>query len=306
MSNFALCTTRTYQYRAKGKKTVFSSHLCRKVYKHFFDYRSMTKEEQAKSNDSDAIMQSTSVEMDEAGVAPVDDRPNRKAFSERFAKRHSDIDFEDKEARYGAMNDDADMLSTYEKSGQALSKMLDNNKWLAAMVIDSTRKGMHPFEWMASQGIDIKAALEDEEMGKKVADQITKYQEKVAEQEKHGEQLMKNLQKSREALDKLGLSDEEADDLYGKVWAVIGDAEGGNISTDTWKLFQQAYNYDSDISSARDEAAMQARNEKIQNKVRSSASEGIPPSLASSGNGNKPAQPKQQKKKSSFFDGLID
>lgn len=89
---------------------------------------------------------------------------------------------------------------------------------------------------------------------------------------------------------------------------MIADAEEGNISADTWKLFQNAYNYDGDIASARDEAAMQARNEKIQNKVRSSATEGIPPSLSSSGAGNKPAAPKTVKRKSStseFFDGLV-
>lgn len=244
-----------------------------------------------------------------ADAAPsVDERPNRTAFSKRFAKRHSDVDFEDKEARYAAMNDDADRLGKYEESGQALSKMLDNNKWLAAMVLDSTKKGMHPFEWMASQGIDIKAALEDDELGKKVADQITEYQEKVAEQEKHGEELMKNLQKSREALDRLGLSDDEANDLYGKVWGVIADAEEGNISPETWKLFQNAYNYDTDISSARDEAAMQARNEKIQNKVKTSEAEGIPPSLSSSGAGNKPAaaaKTQRKSKASEFFEGLV-
>lgn len=262
----------------------------------------MTEEEKAKQNAGGTAEVAAPAESAEA-APPVDERPNRTAFSKRFSKRHKDIDFEDKEARYAAMNDDADALGKYEESGQALSKMLDNNKWLAAMVLDSTRKGMHPFEWMASQGIDIKAALEDEELGKKVADQITKYQEKVAEQEAHGEQLMKNLQKSREALDKLGLSEDEANDLYGKVWGVIADAEEGNISSDTWKLFQQAYNYDSDIASARDEAAMQARNEKIQNKVRSSSTEGIPPSLNSSGAGNKPAKQKQGKK-SGFFEGL--
>lgn len=262
----------------------------------------MTKEELEKQN-AEGTAETMPTESAEAMPAE-DERPNRTAFSKRFSKRHSGIDFEDKEARYAAMNDDADMLGKYEESGQALSKMLDNNKWLAAMVLDSTKKGMHPFEWMASQGIDIKAALEDEELGKKVADQITEYQEKVAEQEKHGEQLMKNLQKSREALDKLGLSEDEANDLYGKVWGVIGDAEEGNISSDTWKMFQNAYNYDSDIASARDEAAMQARNEKIQNKVRTSDSEGIPPSLSSAGAGNAP-KPKAKKKRSGFFDDLM-
>ena len=271
-----------------------------------FNCEYMAKEELSNLDGDNTEMEGLSADQGSADTPPVEERPNRKAFSERFSKRHKDIDFEDKEARYGAMNDDADALSQYEESGQALSKMLDNNKWLAAMVLDSTRKDMHPFEWMASQGIDIKAALEDEELGKKVADQITKYQEKVTEQEKHADDLVKNLKKSREALDKLGLSDDEADDLYGKVWAVIGDAEEGNISTDTWKLFQNAYNYDSDLSSARNEAAMQARNEKIQNKVRSSSSEGIPPSLSSSGAGNAQAKPKQPRKKSSFFEGLTD
>ena len=172
------------------------------------------------------------------------------------------------------------------------------------MILDSTRKGMHPLVWMASQGIDIKAALEDEELSKKVADQIVKFQEKVAEQEKHSQQLDENMRKSYEALLKLGLSDEEANDLYGKVWGIIQDAEECNISSETWNLFKNAYNYDSDISSAREEAAMQARNEKIQNKVRSSATEGIPPSLSSSGAGNEPAKKKTKKRASSFFDDI--
>ena len=258
----------------------------------------MTKEELEKMNAEDATQQEAPAEQE---TPPVGELPNRTAFSKRFSQRHSDINFEDKEARYAAMNDDADRLGEYEKNGQALSKMLDNNKWLGAMVLDATRKGMHPLEWMASQGIDIKAALEDEELSKKVADQINKFQEKVAEQEKHSQQLDENLRKSYEALLKLGLSDDEANDLYGKVWGVIQDAEEGNISSETWNLFKNAYNYDSDISSAREEAAMQARNEKIQNKVRSSATEGIPPSLSSSGAGNKPVR---KQKRESFFDDI--
>lgn len=264
----------------------------------------MTKEEQEKLNSQGPAQPAPSSESPQSDTPPVDERPNRTAFSKRFSKRHSDIDFEDKEARYAAMNDDADALGKYEENGQALSKLLDNNKWLAAMVIDCTRKKMHPLEWMASQGIDIKAALEDEELGKKVADQIASFQEKTAEQEKHSDELNKNLAESREILGRLGLSDDEALDLWQKVWAVIGDAENGKISEDTWKLFQHAYNYDSDIASAREEAAMQARNEKIQNKVRSSASEGIPPSLSSSGYGNKPAKKKEQPRGYDFFDGI--
>lgn len=232
------------------------------------------------------------------------ERPNRKAFSERFAKRHADIDFEDKEARYGAMNEDADTLSKYEESGRALSDMLGQNRWLAAMVVECTRNGMHPLEWMASQGIDIKAALDDEEISRKVAEQISKFQEKQAEQEKHAKELDENLQQSYENLSRLGLSDEEATDLYKKVWGVIGDAEKGIISTETWQLFKNAYSYGSDIESARSEAAMKARNEKIQNNLKSSGTQGMPPSLSTAGAGNAPVQKKRTKP--SFFEGLTD
>lgn len=234
-----------------------------------------------------------------------EERPNRKAFSDRFKKRHSDIDFEDKEARYGAMNEDADMLSKYEDSGRALSDILDNNKWLAAMIMDlKDNPDTNPIEWMASQGIDIQEALNDEETSKKVAEQIAKHQADVADQEKHAEELRKNMQRSADDMESLGLSDEEKSDLWEKVWNMIGDAENGIISSDTWKLFQNAYNYDNDVAAARQEGAMTGRNEKIQNELKKSTPKtNVPPTLSASG--GQPSQKKPaQKKKSGFFEGL--
>lgn len=255
----------------------------------------MTKEEQAKLNGEEETQQTPPPEVAEK-------RPNRDAFSKRFSKRHSDIDFEDKEARYGAMNDDADMLSQYEESGKALSGILDKHKWFAAALMKMNQNpDMNPVEVMASFGVDIQAALEDPEEAKKVAELITKHQESVAEQEKHEQEVLKNMRKSREVLNKL--YPDEASDMWKQLFDILGEAEDGNVPEDVWKMLHNSNSYDSDIASAREEAAMQARNEKIQNPVRSSKSESIPPSLASSGNGNKPAQPKKQKRES-FFDGL--
>lgn len=235
---------------------------------------------------------------------PVDERPNRTAFSKRFSKRHSDIDFEDKEARYGAMNDDEDMLSRYEESGKALSDIMDNNKWFAAVLMKMRQNpDMNPVEAMADFGVDIQAALQDPEEAKKVAEIIAKHQESVAEQEKHTEELVSNLKKSRKTAEEV--FGENAGEMWEKFFDIIGEAENGIVSKDTWKLFMNGNNYDSDISSAREEAAMQARNEKIQNKVRTSESEGIPPSLSSSGAGNAPSKPRQRQKKSDFFDDLV-
>ena len=89
----------------------------------------MTKEELEQMNaGGESEQQVTSPEQAAEETQPVEDRTNRKAFSDRFKKRHADIDFEDKEARYAAMNDDADTLERYGESGKALSKVFDKHK----------------------------------------------------------------------------------------------------------------------------------------------------------------------------------
>ena len=237
----------------------------------------------------------------DAMAPPVEERPNRKAFAERFGKRHKDIDFEDKEARYGAMNEDADALSAYEENGRALSEMFDNYRWLAAMAMDlKDNPDMNPIEWVAKQGIDIGAALEDEEMGKKVAQQIADFQQKKADEESHEQEIAENLKQSADAMDELGLDDDTKADLWEKFFKIIGEAEDGKVSAETWALFKNAQNYDADVASAREEGAMQGRNEKIQNKVKRSEKNDVPPSLNTNGG----AQP-GKKKSGSFWDGLI-
>lgn len=265
-------------------------------------YRDMTKEELAQMNEEGGAQQAPPAEA-ATDEAPVDERPNRTAFSDRFKKRHADIDFEDKESRYAAMNDDADLLERYEESGKALSKVFDKHKWLAALAMDMEKNpDDNPFDAMARLGIDVKTLLDDPEGGKKLAEILAKHNEDVAEQNAAADRNFANMQKSYERL--MNLYPDEVNDMWQQLYEIHDKVESGDISDDIWKMLHNANNYDSDISSARDEAAMQARNEKIQNKVRSSANEGIPPSLSSSGAGNAPAKKKTKKRASSFFDDI--
>lgn len=262
----------------------------------------MTKEELEQMN-AEGGSEQQAPPMESAEAEPVEDRPNRKAFSDRFKRRHADIDFEDKEARYAAMNDDADLLGRYEESGRALSKVFDKHKWMAVLAMDMEKNPEdNPFDAMARLGIDIRALLDDPEGGKKLAEILAKHNEDVAEQNEAVEKVTANMQKSIDRLMKLYPDD--AEDMWKQIYEIHDQVESGDIPDDVWKMLHNANNYDSDISSARDEAAMQARNEKIQNKVRSSASEGIPPSLSSSGAGNKPAEKRKAAPKSGFFEGI--
>ena len=165
-------------------------------------YRDMTKEELAQMNEEGGAQQAPPAEA-ATDETSVDERPNRTAFSKRFSKRHSDIDFEDKEARYAAMNDDADLLGRYEESGKALSKVFDKHKWLAALAMDMEKNpDDNPFDAMARLGIDVKTLLDDPEGGKKLAEILAKHNEDVAEQNEATEKVTANMRKSRERLSK--------------------------------------------------------------------------------------------------------
>lgn len=63
-----------------------------------------------------------------------------------------------------------------------------------------------------------------------------------------------------------------------------------------------AMNYDQDIKNARDEAAMQARNEKFANKVKSFDETKVPPTF-SQGRGQR-VTPKRRKSMSMDFDEM--
>ena len=293
-----LCRVPT-NHQAQGWSTAKLLQIICIFAEKFQYYRDMTKEELAQMNEEGGAQQAPSAEAS-TDETSVDERPNRTAFSKRFSKRHSDIDFEDKEARYAAMNDDADLLGRYEESGKALSKVFDKHKWLAALAMDMEKNpDDNPFDAMARLGIDVKTLLDDPEGGKKLAEILAKHNEDVAEQNEATEKVTANMRKSLERL--MNLYPDEAQDMWSQIYEIHDKVESGDISDDIWKMLHNANNYDSDITSARDEAAMQARNEKIQNKVRSSSTEGIPPSLSSSGAGNKPAK---KQKRESFFDDI--
>lgn len=232
---------------------------------------------------------------------PVE-RPNRDAFAGRFKKRHSDIDFEDKEARYGALNEDADRLDRYETSGRALSDVFENNRWMASM-FEALRndKNLDPVSWMADNGIDIVEALNDEEYRKKISDKIADFQKREIEGSKKEKERETNLKKSADALSSLGLSDEENANLWNDFFMNIVDPVlRGEVSKETWEMLRKAKNYDADIASAAETASVKARNEKIRNKVKTSEKPEIPPTLPQGGG----EAPKKETKKPGFWEGM--
>ena len=234
-------------------------------------------------------------------VQEVPARPNRDKYASMFGEDNPDVDFEDKVARYGRMAEEREDLRNLRSSGKKLSGILDKHRWVGAMLMDDEE---NPLVWMAKNGIDVRSALDDPEVMEKVTGAFADWEKKQAEGEAAEAAKDEALAKSYEELDalqeELGFSDEQKNRMNEYFWDEVWlPAWRGEVSKDVWTAILHAMNYDQDIANAREESAIQARNEKFTNKVKSFDDAKVPPSF-SQGKGQ-PA-PKQKKNKSMSMD----
>ena len=97
------------------------------------------------------------------------------------------------------------------------------------------------------------------------------------------------------------MSEEEATNLWNSFFSdIVDQALMGVVTAETWNMLMKAKNYDADIKTAKEEAAMRARNEKLQNNVKDWGNK-LPPSLSQAT--NQTASPKR--KKGGLFDNVI-
>ena len=238
------------------------------------------------------------------------ERPNRDAYAKMFAEDYPDVDFEDKEARYGKMVEDRKNYRSLSDSGRKLSAQMNKHRWIAAMFQDLANDeegALDPFTWMAQNGIDVQRAVEDEDYRKQINQYLSEWQKKQEEGEAVEQQREENLKASGEALSQLSselkLSDEQCDRLWQHIFQeVIVPGWFGEVSKETWQMALHAMNYDSDMANARETAAMQARAEKHQNRVKSFDERQVPPSFSQ---GQAPSASRKPKTEG-VFDDLKD
>jgi hypothetical protein len=188
------------------------------------------------------------------------------------------------------------------ESGKKLSGILDKHRWIGAMLMDDEE---NPLVWMAKNGIDIKAALEDQEVMDKVTGAFDDWTKKQAEGEAAEQAKDEAIARSIAELDALqaevGLSDEQKNRMFEYFWDEVWlPAFSGEVSKDTWTAIMHAMNYDNDMKNAREEAAMQARNEKHTNRVKNYDEQQVPPSFGQGGGGR--VSPRQTERKESLID----
>ncbi len=236
-------------------------------------------------------------------------RPNRDRYSAMFAEDNPDVDFEDKEARYGRLADERERYRSLRQSGRNLSQALDKNRWIAAMFQDlAEHPDKNPLVWLTENGIDIKAALDDPEVMAQVDEKFKNWQQKQVDSENAENAKDVAIDESLNALasvqQEFGLSDEQMDRMWEHFWDnIFAPAFEGKVSKDTWIAMMHAMNYDTDLQNAREEAAMQARNEKHANRLKTFDDNQTPPPSFSQGQGR--IASKRKNKEESMADFIL-
>ena len=220
-------------------------------------------------------------------VKEVPARPNRDKYSSMFAEDNPDVDFEDKESRYGRMAEERESYRKLRDSGRKLSENFNKRPWAAAMIQDifNDESGeLDPVSWMYRHGIDVQKAMEDDEYRKKCVEGLNAWLDNASKSAESEEQKDNNALQAQQNLsdlaEELNLSDEQCNRMWNHLFnEVVAPGSNFEVSKDTWQMVLHALNYDQDIANAREEAGIQARNEKHKNKVKSFEDK-VPPSFS--------------------------
>lgn len=211
----------------------------------------------------------------ENAEAPV--KTGRDTFRERFGKRFPDVDADDEEAYYGALNGEFDRIEASDNAQRELGEVLARDPRSAGFLM-VLKSGGNPMEYLIEQyGDDFRDALNDEEKAKEFAAAFAKNVEKRTESENLRAQADANMQSMLDALDAAQADGSFADDDAVKAFEYLY-ADGGlldrilvnDIKKEDWMMLMKAAKYDdmmaeneAKVAEAREEGEIAGRNANI-------------------------------------------
>lgn len=208
---------------------------------------------------------------------PVAAKSGKDSFGERFGKKFPDVDAQDEEAYYGALNGEFDRMERMDAEQRELGELLGRDPRSAGFLM-VLKNGGNPMEYLIEQyGDDFRDALNDEVKAKELAAAFAKNVEKRAESEKLRAESEKNMQTMLDALDAAQADGSFTDDDAVKAFEYLY-ADGGlmdrilvnDIKKEDWMMLMKAAKYDdmvkeneAKVAEARTEGEVAGRNANI-------------------------------------------
>ena len=235
-------------------------------------------------------------------------KTGRDTFRERFGQRFPDVNADDEEAYYGALNGEFDRVEAIDKAQRELGEVLARDPRSAGFLM-VLKNGGNPMEYLIEQyGDDFRDALNDEEKSKELAAAFAKHAEKRAKSDELRAQADANMQAMVDALDAAQADGSFTDEDAAKAFEYLY-ADGGlldrilvnDIKKEDWMMLMKAAKYDDmvkenevAVANAREEGEVAGRNANIDiQKKKQTKAKSIPGNVPS--NGSVKTAPKKDK-----------
>jgi hypothetical protein len=201
----------------------------------------------------------------------------KDTFRERFGKRFPEVNAEDEEAYYGALNGEFDRMEASDKAQRELGDALARDPRSAGFLM-VLKNGGNPMEYLIEQyGDDFRDALNDEEKAKEFAAAFAKNVEGRAKADELKAQADANMQSMVDALDAAqadgSFKDEDAMKAFEYLYADGGLLDRilvNDIKKEDWMMLMKAAKYDdmikeneAKVAEAHDEGVIEGRNVNI-------------------------------------------
>ena len=218
----------------------------------------------------------------EEAQAPVAN--SRQAFMERIKTRHPELDENDEEGFYSAVNADYDedeegreVLKKYREEDSRLRDIFANDPRMANIFLGMSR-GENVLEYLLDNfGQDFLDAINDPE-NDEARERIAQKQREWLERQSQSRELEKkaadNLDKALDAFEavaaEMGADETAQEEAFKRFIDFQKRAIINDIDEEMWKLFFKGVNYDSDVEQAGLEGEVRGRNARIRERLRDS------------------------------------
>lgn len=214
-------------------------------------------------------------------------KSRRDTFREGFASRHPDIDMDDEEAYYGALDDEynaqREELERDRKDNERLNAMFMENPNAAYFMNDLLDgKENVGVSLMRHFGQTFKDAVDDptEENVKAFADALDEHAKKVKENDRLQREFEQNADYSESVIEQWAqahkATPEQIDAMREFISGQFSKLLSGIITTEMLDFAYKGLNYDTDVAAAEENGAAKGRNERIQERMRKGSGDGVP------------------------------
>ena len=214
-------------------------------------------------------------------------KSRRDTFRENFSTRHPDVNMDDEEAYYAALDDEYNSrdeeLNRYRANNEKLNNMFLENPQAAYFMNDLLDgKKQMGVALMEHFGDLFKDAVNDPtaENVKAFADALDEHAKRIKENDELQAQFERNVDNSETTIENWqsahNATPEQVDAMREFINAQFGNLVAGIITPEMLDFAYKGLNYDKDVAAAEESGQAAGRTQRIKEKVKKGKGDGMP------------------------------